>query len=399
MFSVTNIFFLSVVVNFWLYLAGWSSFITPCFDVTYYVVGMFQLLVICFSVLTEGKDFAVKNYVYDVKTLKLKNITIHWSRVFLVALIFLSAIENLYCSYSLFPFLSGIDTHVSVMPIVGPFMRAFTPIVYIFTFIDYKNTKSKLTILLAGLTILYLLLGSGSRLWSLISLAVTFIFILFFTKKDREPISWSSFVKGALVLLVCVIFAYVVGEKRINGTQYSTLIDYRGPFSGTKFGELLSWYYGYFPFSFNNLNLSLQNIIESNLFTSGKFFFVPFNSILKISYFLPYTEESLQNFVRVVSLGSASVPTAFCYFFADFGYFFFVTPLFYLFSYFAGRRFGGVIGNAFSSYMVTVFLFFSFIDIFQTGIPIYFLILIFICTKLFITKREAIRICERKMIL
>jgi hypothetical protein len=391
LFSIINLLFFSVVLPFCLYLAGWSSFCENCSSITYYVLSVFELLVIGFSFLFEKFSGSGKPFHFEIRNWKLKKITIRWAYVMLIGVLLLAAIENLYVSKTLFPFFHGIDTHTSVMPFVGPFLRAFSPLAYIFAFLEVEQSKKKWIIPVALLTISYQILSSGSRFSFLMEVLVAAFFILFYKRGDQKRANWKSLLWVGAVLVTLVLVVFISGELRIGASiNYSYLIQYKGPLSGTRFGEVLAWYYGYFPMSFRNLNKSLSAVFDSNLYTSGKLFFSPFYDFLKLHYFMPFSTSSVQASVRVISLTAATVPTAFLYFFADFGFLFFLTPAFYFTAYWITKRSHHFIALVFASYMVVVFTFLSFMDVFQNGLPLYCTFLSAVCWVFFIRHDTAI---------
>jgi hypothetical protein len=388
LFSLMNLLFFSVIVVFLLYLAKWSPLMGQTNWLTYYVLATFELLVTAASFLPEKGPVSERKSFFVVN-LKIKKFVIRWSVFLLTCVLLGSVIENLYLSHSLLPFLSKIDTHVEAMPIVGSLVRASTPVAYIIFYLDYKQTHSKTLLAYCIFVALYLALGSGSRYWFLANAGIFFFFWLFSSRMDLEKMSLRAF--GITLAVVFVLSGIVVamGQFRIGSLNYSDLVQYNGPLAGSTIGEFFAWFYGYFPYSYENLNLSLANIFNGGFYTSGQAFFVPFNAFLKIYKFLPVSSETLLSQMRLSPNGSATVPTAFLYFFSDFGFFFFLTPSFYIFIYWFSKTRDTVLGYGIASSMAMVFLFFSFNDLFQNGVLLEFWLILFICQLLFIRSKPS----------
>jgi hypothetical protein len=392
-FNLLNLFFFSVIINFCLFLSKWSPFITECNWISYYIIGTFEILVIGASFL-PCKSPAFQAYRFHIKNLKLKKITIRWAYLFVLGVVCLSAYENHALSGSFFPALKGIDVHTDSIKTIGPLIRACLPISYIFSYLEFRETHSPFIVIFTIFEVFYMIVGVGSRYWFLSSIIVAVYFVLFANKIDRQKNSLLTIIK--LVALLCGVGLVLVlaGEKRIGSLPYSSYIQYNGPFSNTAFGEILAWYYGYFPYSFQNLNLSVAYVYDGNLFTGGKLFWMPFAYVSQIRYFLPFSYDTLLSNIRLLPNGSATVPTAFLYFFADFGFFYFITPGFYILIYWVSKNADSVLGYGFAAMMASVFWLFSFGDMFQWGLPILFFLILWLAQTLFIKKEPSVSYFE-----
>ncbi|BDR55410.1 hypothetical protein KIMH_15210 [Bombiscardovia apis] len=105
-----------------------------------------------------------------------------------------------------------------------------------------------------------------------------------------------------------------------NNGPYEGYIAYTGPQFGA---EVLSVYYGYFPLSFNNLNLTLKTGIQAHDFWGlysfrGFYFgFCQLDNLLGLDADAPSA-------LRVYSTGAATVNTGFYEYFYDYGVFCFI---------------------------------------------------------------------------
>ena len=390
-YSLLTLFFFSVLLPFFLYLAGWSTFFTKASDILLYIISTFEVLIILCSFLPDRTDKR-KRFSYRNKILKIGKLNISWAYIMIFFVFSLSLAENLYVAHSFCPFLQGIDVHVSTMPIVGPLIRVLLPISLAMDYLEFRQNKSFVIVAASFLEILYIVLGIGSRYWFLASMIFFVFFIVFIEKIDMRRISLRLLSFVLLLGVFAIAVVVFVGQKRIGAGSFSSYIQYTGPFSGTLFGEIISWYYGYFPGSYEVLNLSTQAVFEGNIYTDGKIFLMPWESILQIRRFLPYSLESLLSSVTICPNPGMIVPTAFLYFYADFGYFFFITPAFYIGMYWISKQSDTLFGYGVSAFLVTVFCLFSFTDMFSSAIPLWFTIIFWVVQKFLIASTPRISV-------
>ena len=190
------------------------------------------------------------------------------------------------------------------------------------------------------------------------------------------------------ILLIGAVYTLLeMGATRLNVMTYKEKISYNGPFSNTFLGEAASWYYGYFPYSFYNLNLTLINIQSNHLYTYGQFFILPFLYVTKIYKLLGVgTYDELALSVRVIVNSGATVATAYFEFFADFGIFFILPIIFYLTMLHKLEIKNTVFSLGAYSYCILVWGFFCFYNVFSNGIPYTFMLLLFLVCKFFVVE-------------
>lgn len=384
--SPHSVFFVGITFNFLLYLLNWSTkFDLPCYDLTYTVIITSQVImclvdfIFLFSKKKNVKDINFQNINFQKGFFVL-------SEFILIACFILAAIENMITFKTLFPFLSNMNSHKNAIPIIGTLWRCLYPI-GLFSFIienKKKNKKKGSFIILIGVAV-YLLIGGGSRFWTTINIAAALIF--YFTTREKK----FTFSRKILILGAAVAFLYVLlnmGMGRLQSAYpYSMLIGYNGPLAGTELGEVLAWYYGYFPYSFYNLNLTLRNIELNSLYTYGQFFFLPFATTIKIHTILDLpTYDSLSMSARIITNSSATVATAFFEFYADFGPFFFVPFLMYTISLYVLEKRNTVLSYSIYCYLIVCLFFFNFYNVISVGIPYTFILLYVIIFNVFKSK-------------
>ncbi len=177
---------------------------------------------------------------------------------------------------------------------------------------------------------------------------------------------------------------------RLQSTYtYMELIAYNGPLKNTIFSNVMSWFYGYFPYSFYNLNLTLQNIQTNGICTYGKFFVLPFLYATKLYKLTTLDYENLALAVRVITNTSATVATAFFEFYSDFGYLFFLPMMFYCFCMYKFQVRNTLFCQGVYSYCLVCLFLFNFYNIFSSGIPYTFILLWYLYNKLLVREHPS----------
>lgn len=379
--TIPTIIFLSVTINFILYLLHWSDAIAePVYDVTYYVIGMIQLI---FSVYATAKNQGISTKVrYRLKSISLGAIKCNLSTILLLSCLFLCMTEN-YLMFGGF-FASNSSSHTSSIPLLSPILKALYPVAGIAAFIDFDNTKKKGILLLASVVLIYSVIGAKGRMWTLIAL---FIVLMYMSSRRygaivrKKSSSWFVMLKlrYKVLLVAAVVFSgsYLLnmGATRINTFTYAQLLKYTGPGEGKVYGDILAWYYGYFPFSFYNLNTTLNDIVISGRYSFGQFLLYPYTSFVHVSGILGIDYSTLTYTTRVIQINVATVATGYYEFFKDFGYFFFISVLIYIAitRYFEKRS--TYFAKTGYSYMAIVWLFMSFLNVYTVGVVIYFFVI------------------------
>jgi hypothetical protein len=119
-------------------------------------------------------------------------------------------------------------------------------------------------------------------------------------------------------------------ESQDNSIGYEDMIHYSGPL---KDSSIMPWYYGYFPMSFANLNLSIKDIKEKEIQTYGIYTVRPILvGLFELDNFVDnYKDmEYAQQFKKYYT-PSATVTTGFTEFYLDFGDFAFISIFLYAF--------------------------------------------------------------------
>ena len=390
--SIPNVFFVGVSINFILYLCNWSSlFIVKCLPVTYMVIGGCTLVVVIFDLIYLKKNKNIVNsepISLDLSIMRLRfgSIRIHFSTVVFLICFSCAAIENFMMYHTLFPFLYNIDSHKYSSAVFGTLWKALYPVGFFSFYFEQKRVVKKkiVSYIILLLTSIYLLIGGGSRFWTFVTI-LSFVFFYFINVRKNIKLKTVIFVVlvGTQILRVFLL----MGMTRLQSAYtYMELIGYNGPFKNTIFSNAMSWFYGYFPYSFYNLNLTLQNIQNNGICTYGQFFMLPFLYLTKLYKLtsLDYSELALS--VRVISNTSATVATAFFEFYSYFKYFFFLPMVFYCFCMYQFQSKNTLFSQGAYAYCLACLFLFSFYNVFSPGIPYTFILLWYLFNKLLIRK-------------
>ena len=366
--TLPNIVFVTTVVNFILYLCGWSAnFFVSCSDSTYLIIIVVEIVFTIYAFAPMPETY---NGSITFKRITAGHYSIRITTLFLLLSLLLTAVENIYLNGSLIAIDSS--SHTDAMPLVGPINRALMPIVYSIVLIELADHKgSKTEAVLLPVHMAYSVIGARGRFWFVISACCALMVLTAYKRGTLSRIKMRYKLPIAMAIIALFIMMFNFGAERMTA-PYSTYIAYTGPFKDT---ELASWYYGYFPYSFYNLDLTIRFIDGMNISTHGAFFVLPFLSVLQLDGLSGIDYTTMTKSISVVTNTAANVTTGYYEMYADFGKLFFVTVLVYLAitAFFEKRStFASLIS---SRYMWTVWGAMSFLNVFTVGVPIYVFLL------------------------
>lgn len=398
-FGLMTFGFFGVVFPCAMYLLRWSRFITegPC-GLLYYVVVVFELCMIFYSLICKPKIKKISGVQYFIKNERYLGL----ANCFLLCLIM---VENYLLSGQLFPAIKGIDIHAGAFPIIA----FITNSIYSFMFCDlfaFLLTRKKKYLVYYVAIILILFVGKGARMQVLISLVSTVSFLLFYvfnSQSIRKSLNrlkekyWKRKVVRILIIsCVALVFAMsIYTNYRMNqfgkyAMTYATEIGYTGPETGTVLDTIIATYYGYFPLSFNNLNVKLKymtintNYIGLYTFKSVYYGIFQLDNILGLDPYLPERTYAYH------TTSAATVPTAFVDYYFDFGYLFFIPIIIHIFICEHYRRKMNRYHDVFSTGMYFLFvpitLFLSFQNVVYSSFMIWQIVVLYAFSKLFFRK-------------
>lgn len=339
-------------------------------NIFYVMFIVFDLLSIVFAILPQ-KNFEFLDFIIIKKS---KKIPIEFYNLFYLLCV---SIENIYASGYIFPALYGIDIHTARMP----YIYFFTTGIYFFAFMnlmEYFSSKKKKYLVYIGILLCFNIVTKSSRIDAFMCIVqLLSVFLLYYFSSKKTKIVKGKSVKKKrnrkLIIICSAIFAVLIlfigmniGINRMNSNgkynlKYSDGIGYTGPEFG---GGVLSYYYGYFPLSFDNLayNMKLGNI-EPNyigLCSFRNFFFgiLQFDNLFNL-------DGGAASRANIIRSKAAAVATGFWDFYYDYGDFFFVPLIIsFMLYYCIKNKLGGekrnIISLAIYFYWVPLWMFLSF---------------------------------------
>lgn len=259
-FSIYTYLLAGVYVPLLLYMAGWSRYITSAPSDDFYLLFTELGIVILLSMLAgDGKDLKAPAFIEPRRATG-------WA--IWLAIIYAAACiaENYLGSGYAFPALNGIDIHTYRAPGLMYLTTAIYAVVAanLMSAMCARSMARRFAHIAAIVGILAIYLAGKAARMSVAQVAIQVVSIALFFYVQRLNVAGKSI--GPRVGLATASLATVgiwlfaaIGNDRASGfgvyqINYSNTIGYTGPQLG---GDWLGWYYGYFPMSFNNLNLSI----------------------------------------------------------------------------------------------------------------------------------------------
>lgn len=255
--------------------------------------------------------------------------------------ILLFGIESYLGSGFFAPALAGIDIHTYSAPIIVFVTRNLFAFVIV-DFLAYVTTKQKRYLAMAAILLALPVVTRSMRITSIIALVQVLSFAGAYYAATWNGLKHSGNLQNVrravqkknlvIVFVTIVAVAFVSGAAYMTNDRmshygrydlkYSTEIEYTGP---EFMSDVLSVYYGYFPLSFNNLNLSLKygeadpNYVGLYSYKSLYFGILQWDNVFGLN---PAEPDELNH--RVSSCPSANVATAFWDYWYDYGVFCFI---------------------------------------------------------------------------
>lgn len=324
-YGVNTFIALGIIIPLILYFLNWSTLITSRRSL------WFDYIFIVLIVVSVFYALAVRN----VKLVGLRaNERIEITSNGRILIPFMNVIyvlayllENYLGSHTLFPNLNHVDIHTYAAPILS-YVTSSGFVILALDLYNWKATR-KVRNLFAFAVVLLLPTISRSARMQMMQAAVQIIALYFFIRnanpRKRHPQN------KVLTTIVLTAFVFVGGvglmvftNYRMNhfgqySLSYTSIIGYSGP----KWLEFLSPYYGYFPLSFNNLNINLLSLHVSHDFLGLYSFACLFFGIFQMDNLFGISTQGAVNGILVTST-AATVPTGFWEFYYDYGILLFI---------------------------------------------------------------------------
>jgi len=309
-----------IYIALFFYLLRWSALISS------EIHWMFIYIFVCFTVISVFYTYITKR----MRPMPIENnekIVMTKSGYFLVPFLTYTyiisyLIENYLGSGTFIPSLQHIDIHTYSAPIILYFTHSQFVVVAA-AFYAFKASKKIKYIIYIILVLAIPVLTRYSRMDALIA-AIRIISLLLFVESKNTGISLKEKMKKKFakrIIIIALILA-VVGMVALTNARMSHFgkydIEYDSSirFTGPKELSFFAPYYGYFPLSFENLNVNLSRNVTHNYigiysFTALYFGIFQIDNLLGI----PVT-GNIQG--RIIASTSATVPTGFWDYYYDF---------------------------------------------------------------------------------
>lgn len=338
--------------------------------VFYMIFIIFDLLAIFFSLLPQ-KNFEFSDFVIIKKESKIP------VEVYNIIYFLCVSIENIYASGYIFPSFHNIDIHTSRMP----YIYFITTGIYIFSFInimEFFSTKKKKYLIYVVALIAFNIITKSSRIDAFMCLVqlLSLLLLYYFSNKKMKMIDGKVVKKKRsrkFIIIASVVFAITmvfvgmnIGINRMNSNgkydlSYSDGIGYTGPEFG---GGVISYYYGYFPLSFDNLAYNLKygdikpNYIGLCSFRTFYFGLLQFDNLFEL-------DGGSASRANIIRSKAAAVATGFWDFYYDYEAFFFIPLIISFISYIylknkLSRKKRNILSLAIYFYWVPLWMFLSF---------------------------------------
>lgn len=338
-FGLGTIINFSVNFNFFMYLLGWSDYINqPPNTNTYILINsiiVIFIVIMIFSKSPINKIYNRKEYI-NIKSFVYGNKNADIYTFINIIYITLFFIENYMGSGSFIPNIVGIDIHTYSAPLVSFITRAIYVMLFL-NYICYEKFKKKRYLIFFFIDCILFPVIRGARLNIIIAFIQFFIFYFIYNLDNLLKYKRKLIGIIAIVIVIATSAVYI-GNVRIDNQlkrsdlqgsiSYSDYIRYSGPEDAI---GILPWYYGYFPMSYANLNLTIESIDNQNVRTAGIFSLRPILvGMIQFDNLIPeYPDIDFFNSTRQYYTKAATVGTGFGEFYMDFGIFAFIPILIY----------------------------------------------------------------------
>lgn len=331
-FNYLNFIILGVSLPLNLYFFNWSDLIVQKRNNDFYLIFIcLNFLIMLFSIFSFKYKKIEFNEEYSLKNEK-------YLHFFNILYIFSLLMEIYLLSGTFFPLLKGIDVHVENYSAETALLitRNTIPIILI-NIIFFIKTNKKIYIYYIFILFFIPIILKGARHTVVQEIEILSVFfIILYKNKIFEIIKKNALVIVILFIAISGMATYrsykFYSKYNIKG-NYAEWISYKGPFKSSSF---FSTYYGYYPLSFNNLNISIENLKEKDIDFFGLNAFrgiqIFTNKVLKKN---PYENVKERTYVT----GAATVPTGFYDFYYDYRKLIFI-PLFisFVFSHYLLKK-------------------------------------------------------------
>ena len=387
-FSLNTFILIGVYLPLLMSELNWSDLHVENKPLVYYGVFLiFDIFALLTSLLPQ------KNVNFEKKRIRAnkKRIPIEiYNIIYIVAIL----LENYYVSGYFVPTFHSIDVHTARMP----YIYFLTTGVFFFSAMnlyEYISTKKIRYLFYILLLLAINIVTKSARIDAFICVVqLVSLFLAYYlfnddlkkNKTHRKPMSKKSIIISCLIVVFAINIGLKVGNNRMNSygrydLSYADGILYKGPM---KDNDLLVYYYGYFPLSFDNLAYNIEHApIKQNyigLSTFRTFYF----GLLQFDNFLGLDGGSASR-ANIIRSKAAAVATGFWDFYYDYKDFFGI-PIFISFAVYCILKMktnnGSIASYTIYFYWIPLWMFLSFDNrIYDYQVLIHIILLLLIIPK------------------
>lgn len=310
-FSYLNLIVLGVNLHLSLYFFNWSDLIIEKRENSFYLIFIcLNFLIVLFSFFS----FKYKKIKFKKRYFFKNKRCIHFLNIFYIIALLLDVYMS---SGTIFPLLKGIDIHTRSYSVITALLitRNTIPVILINIIFFMKNYKKIYLYYIFVLFFIPIIL-KGARHTVVQDITILGLFCIILYQKEFLKLIRKNF------LIVLTLFVLISGMATYRSYKfyskynlkgnYAEWIAYKGPLKNSSF---FTTYYGYYPLSFNNLNISIKDLKAKKIDFFGlnafRGFHVFTNKLLNKE---PYENAKERKYV----VGAATVPTGFYDFYYDY---------------------------------------------------------------------------------
>lgn len=324
-FSIYAYLLVGVYVPLFMSFLDWSAYHIVNRSENFYFIFIMLDIACLISLTIPQKAVACTNIEFKKNS---KSIPVEVLDFLYVGCILL---ENYTVSGYLIPRLHGVDVHTARMS--GIYF--ITTGVFIFTILnvlEFISTGKKRYLIYAVFVFVFNTVTKSARIDAALAIVQIISFVMFYCLSKRKTIKTDNGLKTkkknqiplmfavGLLAVILISVGIRIGNNRMNSfgkyqTVYAEGISYTGP---EFFGETLTYYYGYFGLSFDNLAYNVSNVEVHPNYTGLNSFRALYFGILQFDNFfgLNGSEAPRSNIIRC---RGAAVTTGFWDFYYDYG--------------------------------------------------------------------------------
>lgn len=253
-YDYKNIIVIGIYIPLGLYFCRWSEYISVYTSEEFmYIFSLFNFIFLFFNFLELNLNIKnLKIIEYEVKT---NNYLIYLNLFYMIFFVY----ENIYLTGTIYPMLYGIDIHTqSISAATAILITKNTIPIILINFLYFEKLRKRKYIIWILFYLFFPVITRGARSNFIKEICILIFFVLCYYR-----VNIIKFLRKYIIVIMLGIFVISYATEYRTNKFYSSVkgeykdwIKYNGPLSKSK---ILPNYYGYYPMSFNNLDLSISD--------------------------------------------------------------------------------------------------------------------------------------------